>query len=211
MTDTPGLLRLLSSMLDIEAQNHHDIRHTCASRPCGAANTVHGGTCSCKDQSGLGGGEGGYRYIDPPQWYFEALCQIWFESVRTCGLYTGVHPPETGSDPSKNSPVLFRMYIYMPTLVLNMSINVVVTVFRRSSYRLVLEKCASSTHICHAEGRSMTDYRAVIDEVYEIRQKYASYDMIWCGDMNASFIRKKLDPQDTLFIEFCKEIGVSSH
>jgi hypothetical protein len=34
--------------------------------------------------------------LKPPRWYFEGICQIWFESVHKCVFYTGFDPPETG-------------------------------------------------------------------------------------------------------------------
>jgi endonuclease/exonuclease/phosphatase family metal-dependent hydrolase len=61
---------------------------------------------------------------------------------------------------------------------------------------------------CRGKLHHAAEYSAVLDEVYEIKRKYHYCPFIWCGDMNASYIRKKKDPQDVKFMEFCKEIGV---
>ena len=53
-----------------------------------------------------------------------------------------------------------------------------------------------------------TDYQAVLDEVWAITEKYKTYGpIIWAGDMNASFRRKKKSKNDKLFLEHCEENG----
>jgi hypothetical protein len=53
---------------------------------------------------------------------------------------------------------------------------------------------------------SDANYAEVLDEVFEIIQKYSpSATIIWTGDMNAHPSRKKLNPNDRLFTSFCAE------
>jgi hypothetical protein len=61
-----------------------------------------------------------------------------------------------------------------------------------------------------AEGSldSSCTYSSILDEVYEITMKYSPHSTIlWIGDLNASFTRKKKTTNDKLFSEFCEEVG----
>ena len=57
-----------------------------------------------------------------------------------------------------------------------------------------------------------SSYEDLLDEVHEITQKYQSTcDIIWAGDHNASFYRKKPTTNDRLFRAFCKEDNYVPH
>ena len=56
-----------------------------------------------------------------------------------------------------------------------------------------------------------TDYQAVLDEIQEISTKYQTHStIIWAGDVNASFRRKKPNKNDTSLQRFCKDMGFTS-
>ena len=54
----------------------------------------------------------------------------------------------------------------------------------------------------------LDEYSSVLDEVYELTQKYAtSSNMIWLGDLNGDINRSKLVERDKLLTSFCAETG----
>ena len=55
-------------------------------------------------------------------------------------------------------------------------------------------------------------YEEVLDEVYEVMQKYsATNKIIWIGDINASTKRPKPTSNDKLFMSFCQENKLKVH
>ena len=51
-------------------------------------------------------------------------------------------------------------------------------------------------------------YGSLLDEVFEVTMKYSSSStIIWAGDLNGSFERKKCTSNDRLLQKFCKEVG----
>ena len=60
-----------------------------------------------------------------------------------------------------------------------------------------------------AEGSldQSTNYESILDEVHTVTQKYAGESIIlWIGDLNASFNRKKSTRNDKLLQTFCQEV-----
>ena len=55
------------------------------------------------------------------------------------------------------------------------------------------------------EGAANADYSEVLDEVYEVANKYSMPTLLWTGDINADVHRDKPSRNDAAFKEFCKE------
>jgi exonuclease III len=57
---------------------------------------------------------------------------------------------------------------------------------------------------------SEADYPGTLDEVNEISEKYSNTTVIWAGDLNGSFRRKKPSKNDKLLRTFCTQRSFSS-
>ena len=64
--------------------------------------------------------------------------------------------------------------------------------------------CVVNTYMPTQGHKSDVEYTKILDEIYEIKQKYGkSHTFIWAGDMNASMYRSNGPKQDDLFKRFC--------
>ena len=64
--------------------------------------------------------------------------------------------------------------------------------------------CLINTYMPTYTG-SCDEYAKMLDEIYEIGQKYADHIVVWGGDLNASLRRVKKNKHDALLTKFCKD------